>query len=51
MARDHSPKEDIGFDKMKNFEDDHIIPYNNVMPDKLESGDKKCKDVTFDYAN
>jgi hypothetical protein len=43
-------KEDIGFKKMKNFEQDdneHLIPY--VMPQ--QASDHKWKDVTFDFAN
>ena len=49
ITTQHSPKVDLGFDKMKNFELEHIIPYNDVMPDK--SDDKNWKDVTFDFAN
>ena len=50
LTRQHSPKDDLGFKKMKNFEQDHIIPYNEVMPVK-PSDDKNWKDVTFDFAN
>ena len=49
MVRQNPLKEDLEFDKMKNFELEHIIPYNNVMPDKSDA--KNWKDVTFDYAN